>query len=467
MDEEPFGCLLLGLCGLLLWLSWPVSLWFIGALICAALLHSQVEAQAHSSSSWLRLWQTALPALRDSAVGIAVGLGIVTLAQAVFNAADTSSATVRRWEEIVTVLQHKLAATLSPSVVLTILVALLVISFNWPQYHLVNRFSSAKKWGSRVLVVLTTVTAFTFFSALAVSRSEPHWVAKREPEAREAVQTIEEGRRELLSLAWLEAKSQVFPPPLKKELADFFVTARETNDPEAAHGLGAEWFARQAPIIPAPAASEPPDSFDKVNNWLARKGPAPLLEDVAVVSAESRKVTEMLPPARIVAEEALKAALASFIPANVDPLLKPFIKALTGALVKNALANYPIRRITDYKAAVALIREKRNSNDGKPMRTMLQMWRWSFPRVRREAIPRETDPGGPGYITGPELANHYGNPSAGSSGSSSSGSSFTGIQGNQSYGLGSSSFSSPGTIYHGPITPYRGPVAPVRGVAIR
>lgn len=381
--DDALGCLLLFACGLIVWFGWPVSFWLLVALVCTAILVNQAKIHSNSTFFLGRVWQAAVPAFRDSAVGISIGLGIVTLAQILFNAFDASSTTVRRWEVTVASIQHKLAAVLSPKTIFPVLLFAFLISLVWPHLRAVSRLSYAKKWGSRISTVLTTIAAFTFFASIVVVRSEVRWVAAREPQARSAMKSIEEDRRQLLALCWVEQKFKIIRGPLRQELINFFATLPKIDDPNEAEQRAADWFASQAPPTKETNAVGPPEVSDRVANWLNGKGASPPLEDVERVINEAQKLEQILPEAQKAAEEALKMTLA---PQSADPFVKAFVSALTGSLVKTVLAYYPVHGISDYTAATEAVRKK--SDNG---RSMLQMWRWSFPAKPSQAESSSED----------------------------------------------------------------------------
>ncbi len=469
MNDDAFGCLLLVLGGLIVWFGWPVSFWLILALILTAVLQHKARLHRDFKSFLGRVWQAATSALRDSAVGVSIGLGIVALAQAFFNALDASSTTVSRWEVTVASTQHRFAAALSPKIIFPVLLGAFLISLVWPHFRAVNRFSSAKKWGSRISTVLTTIAAFTFFTSIAVLRSEVRWVAARQPQARSAMKSIEEDRRQLLALCWVEQKFKIIGGPLRNELINFFATLPKTDDPNGAEQRAADWFASQAPSVKDTHAVAQPEMYDRIGKWLDGKGGPPSLEDVENVSNEARKVKEALPEAQRSAEEALKMAVGTYLPQSANPFVKEFVKSLAGALVKTVLADFPVYGISDHNAGTKAVRKK-----GSNGRSMLRMWRWSFPAKPSEAVSDPRDLAANArvpYVGGEEFARALGgvpSTSSGSSGSSFSSAWVNPLRGGSSYGpLPSSDYDfGPHNIRTGPIgAPVGVPVG--RGVVVR
>jgi hypothetical protein len=370
-----------------MWLGWPITFWLLIAIICAATLKSLASErqEATAQSAVANFWRIALPQLTNSAICIAVGIGIVAVAQVVFSiTGKVSIATVRHWEESVAFVQHEFARVLSPLFILPVLAVLLLITIAWPRSRMVSEFANLKKWGGRALLVLTTITAFTFFSSLVVSRFEPVWVAERKTEAREAVTALAEERREIVSLAWLEETFKTFPRAKKKELSVFLTRVAETNDPDAI-AESSRKFVETAPILKREATSPPPESWDEIGAWVEDKGPPPALPAVADFLAQAEKLKVALPQARIAAEEALKTALGSLIPASVNPLLRPFIKGLSDALVMTTLSKFSLPEITDYQAAVAFVKQKMRLVGGGSPQTIAQLWHWRFPEPIKDS----------------------------------------------------------------------------------
>ena len=94
-------------------------------------------------------------------------------------------------------------------------------------------------------------------------------------------------------------------------------------------------------------------------------------------------------PSSAAAEEALKAVIGPAVAKGVDPLISPFIKALSSALVKTSLAQLSASDIVDYNAAVAFVKKNRLN------------WSWRFPPANRNS---ESGGGGGSSMFGSDFA---------------------------------------------------------------
>jgi len=318
--------------------------------------------------------------MRDTALSIAAGIGIVAIAQIVLETTGYFSVgTVRHWEESIARTRHELSLALSSGVVMPMIALLLALAVTWPQLGLVQRFATLKKWGGRVLIALTTITSFTFFSYTVASVAESRWVAVRRPAAQAAVERIRNRSQEIVSLVWVSESVRALPPPKRSALLGFLETTARKSDTGGVISEGAEWIVRTAPTISTQKTGQRTDVFDRVSEWLQSRLSAPSLQDVTDVLATAQVLEQAASEARSAAEEAVKAAIGQLVPSKLDPLVQSFVKALGAALVKTSFQKLDTHDVTNVAAAEKFVTKKIPSLDGSlPPQTMVELWPWEF-----------------------------------------------------------------------------------------
>lgn len=380
------------------WAAWPVSFWLAVALGGAWALRGLKRASEQRISFGHRLVTSLAGGLRDAVLCVAAGLGLVVLAQVLLQSIDyVVPETVRAWEEGVAEAHRWLAFALSLdfSVLIRTLLILLLLTVLWPRLRPVGRLTQVRKWGGRLLIVLTTVTSFTFFSSVAVATYERDWVAKRRGEFHQAVDAIEKARRELVAVAWIERSVRGLPPETRADLRDLIRRARE--QPESAPFLRetAERLARQAPRISIAkdsqriGASAPDrelgateDAVERARTWLtSREGTAslPTLRDLRICRAEAERLEVVRAEAETALTEIVKAGLGELVPREWDPLVRTFAKSVMGAVTKTTLGEVFPRRITDLATAASWLMAALGPS--------ASAWRWE---VRVPSPPAET-----------------------------------------------------------------------------
>src|ERR1700680_440633 len=171
-DHEGIGGFILAIAGGLIYLMWPVSLWLGIVCIAVYILHCSklyFERQ-HETGRWRAPLAKAAKDLRDNALCIACGLAALALVQlllvAVGSMADES--TVRRWEDHLAGARDAVTSVLAFRYWWKLWVALVVVTILFRALTPVSFFTARRKLIGRILLVLNTMNAFTFFSAAAV-----------------------------------------------------------------------------------------------------------------------------------------------------------------------------------------------------------------------------------------------------------------------------------------------------------
>lgn len=296
------------------------------------------------------------------------------MVQAILVLVDSKSTkAVYDMEESVIAAERILAEALSVRVLLPCVCFLLTLSFVWPQLSLVKRFAKIRKLASVLLIVVTTITAFTFFAPMAADRFEAYWVASRRNALREAAESVDVKRREVVALVWVDRSVRRLPPPIRIDLRDFLSKAAGQAQPDIILDRGAEQLASTAIRIIETVNRDKNDVVQRVREWSEHKSETmPTMSGARFVTREVRRLTKAREEAEAAAIEAMKAVIGGIIPHEIDALLRPFVKALAGALIKYSLTGLFADGVSDHKSAVAMV------EGGNSPQSLGQQWKWTF-----------------------------------------------------------------------------------------
>jgi hypothetical protein len=224
-DNDGIGGLILLLGGWLVYLMWPVSLWCgIAALgvylLHFAKLHFEKQNQADLRHAFLA---RAAKELRDNGVCVAFSLGLLAFIQLflVATSALANESTVRRWEDYLANAKDAVTNVLAFRYWWRLMLVLAVVAVLFPALKPVSFATKRRKLIGRLLLVLNTMNAFTFFSAAAVGAGDARWVLDRRDEAAANVARIRDARVKIVASAWFEQQIRALPPDGRSDLAKF------------------------------------------------------------------------------------------------------------------------------------------------------------------------------------------------------------------------------------------------------
>lgn len=158
MENNGTGCLVvlgLGLIIIFAYLTWPVGI--LLTISCGLWLFSKASS---------KLWAQAVAYVFSA---VSIGLGILCLALFVLNAFKSTFDPdwVRSAEEsLYVLLLHLRTVNSSTIVTILILLTLILVSYYLPHWKLVSKYLWLKKAMSKTIIVLATITSFTFFGQI-------------------------------------------------------------------------------------------------------------------------------------------------------------------------------------------------------------------------------------------------------------------------------------------------------------
>ncbi|HKP95773.1 MAG TPA: hypothetical protein VJ385_08450 [Fibrobacteria bacterium] len=349
---------------ILIWLTWYVGLWLLGAGAVFWLL-GRVKARMQVGvvrSPAGRMWRAACEGLYDMFRCVLVGLALLAAIQLVANAViwisgpgtlfdeEVANALWSSEERLIAV-RRLLTGILSPRLTLILLAAVVFLGVARPEWKPVKRVFGARVWVGRTAKVSLVLASTSFFAAEYAALHEDGFVQVRLSHIERAHQRTAEALHQLVAFQWLESQISQSSPMDREDIATLL---REAG--KRPHGTGvlfaegdrltAAWARPQARSPPPEANGDPlplavPRSFWRT--VAALRGPRePWVTPGLVAAAEQEALRSeaRVSEAEAAAIEGAKLALGSLVPSSVEPLLKQFIKVAADALSKTAVKDW-------------------------------------------------------------------------------------------------------------------------------
>lgn len=357
------------------WLTWPVSLWLLGAFATHWALRTFADRLERVRQEGKRglLAVTAEIGARSLAHAVAyvgVGIFLVAIAQGVLWACSEiiEPRQVRRAEEMLSWGYQSLGHVLDIYTLAAVMGVLVLIACLAPRFDVIKKFLRLKAILSRVVFILLGATSFTFFSTLELERLDPEWRAAERYKARATLDKIDEDTRETLAAAWVENETRRLDPAKQQEFVRLFDRVRSTSAPRAIVRAAAGALAQKAPTVDAKvvnaAATDGQVVSKRLQNYLQSDAPNPELywtEQPAL--AELRVANERLSAhelrtrqVRAAAIELAAESIAEIVPKAETELIKAFVQELTSTLSSKALRSVEHIPVGDLASAKRWVR---------------------------------------------------------------------------------------------------------------
>jgi hypothetical protein len=378
-----FGCAfaILAILGLIP-LTWPVGLYLVAVSVIAfvfqCLKYVGEESGADKSTNKMRVLKfNIFKALRDAASSVGVGMAIVCVAQLLLQTIFffVEPEAIRTVEEWIVSKRAGLAGLLQFKWLLLTLAIVVFAALIWPSTKPVSRYLYVRNWALRLLIVLSVVSSFTFFTSDAIAAGERRWVAERKDEYEKAAANVRSARVTLAKAAYVQKRLETLPKKSRSDLRTFFEGAsrspigREiiqklaTNIAEKVppgKGPSEDTFRSGNSPQNAGSADSPIEiSLERIERWDANdhgstRSSTPTFEDGARVTEEAKKCNKAVEEAMAAVEEVVKAIVGDHL-APIVELIKPFAEALIGGTVETFLPKEILSGIHSFKDATNII----------------------------------------------------------------------------------------------------------------
>jgi hypothetical protein len=363
----------------LLPIMWPAGLYLLAAapiffLLAVSKFSTDILGWESSNRIPRTFAFTSVKGLRDTTACVIAGLLIICAAQVLLKTvlwlSDEQS--VRSLELFVVRQQKFLADHMKFAWLIISIIVLLLLQAIFP-YIKIAHFKKVRTWASRLLIVLTIVTSFSFFTQPTTASLEQDWVAQRKSELSESLRRVRKARQALVTNAYLEAQVEAIPSEQRPQLHAYFVAAANNGYDEKSIPWLIERVNKYPPDFnnatnydpdlpsdgggggaPDGGTNQTPDddavvedAINRVDKWVSAPESAPVstpsIEDAEIVEAEANRVESLSYLSTTFVEQAVKNVIDAHLPANLDPFVKSVVKTLQDAAVKSVLKAIPAR----------------------------------------------------------------------------------------------------------------------------
>jgi hypothetical protein len=394
------GLLLLGLLGTFAWLSWPLSLW----VLCAFIVHwgfrsvadRLKQARLTGKQGLIRaLLEITSGTLSRSVAYVGAGIALVALAQAALwlGAQWIEPDQVRQVEQLLSSSYQQFLAILDIDVLAIALGVLVAVTLLRPRSGYMGHFLKFCSVLSRAALVLLGVTSFTFFGALDMQLIDPEWRRAELYNARAKLRNISEETRDTASAAWIEAEVRRLDEEKRKDLANFFQSARTSSFAPQVVRAAAMELAKTAPKVTA--AAEVKLQVDgvipeRVHAYIRGDGDfavhnVPTLAELHVANERLTAHELRLRAARTAAIELASEAVASLAPKIERPLVDAFVQELTSTLARGALKEVVPASVGDVNAAKEWVKTHLYFAQAAERAYVPHAWQFSMSSLERGA----------------------------------------------------------------------------------
>lgn len=379
-----FAFATLGVLGLIP-LTWPAGLYLVAVSVLVFvfqyLKYRGEESGADKSTKKLRVLNfNIFKTLRDTASSVGAGMAVVCVLQLLLRTSFffVDPLTVRALEDWIVSKRAALAGLLQFKWLLLTLTIMVVVSFIWPSTKPVSRYLHVRSWVSRLLIVLSVISSFTFFTSNAIAASERKWIAERKDEYKQSAATVRSARERLAKAAYIQKRLETLPAKSRRDLRTFFKGVYQSPERERIIRDLAGDIARKMPPDKGPIEDTSRHgnssrgvgrddslieiSLEKIEGWGGNDltsgwSSTPTFEDGWRVTKEARRYDKADEEAEAAVEAVVKTIigdqLASIV--DLDALVKPFAKALIGGIVKTSFPKGILSRIHSFKDADNII----------------------------------------------------------------------------------------------------------------
>jgi hypothetical protein len=335
-------------------IAWPTSIWLALTIFIAVLAkkyQKDVADQNEVSETPVAVKYFLLKNIYDASVWVAVGLAVVTIAQILltFAAEFVSSDTVLDVESSLSSTNETLGDVFGLKPLLYSILLLLLFSMIWPQIPILRNYLTIREWGGRLLLILITVTSFTFFSSNAINGLEKEWVASFHERLVYQNSRIRELQKVLVSTAWVEQKIKTLSPEDKDYLKDVIkVSSHRTYAQDIVENLavkiGHSFKFNGASEIQNNSTTSILESDEKEN--------LQSINEILKRYKANEIIEQKLENSKTLAIEASLLAITQLLPSELHPLGQVFVETLTKSVMEGVIEKLSPSSVTDFEGAI-------------------------------------------------------------------------------------------------------------------
>jgi hypothetical protein len=218
-----------------------------------------------------------LNGLKEAGQCVAVGLGLVVLCNAGFwmfrdnELYDHPDVLLGVENRLVSLCDH-LKVWFKPNFValILILIALLIVNKLAPKSGVLQLWKASQTFINHAVIVLTTISAFTFFTVEEVARQEPKWVGEMRSQVQFSLDEIGKERKRIMAEAIIEDRVERLPETSKTQLKQFFNVVAKRSDGKDIAGIVATVLEHSDSKLSGIAELLSPPKLHPIDNTVAR-----------------------------------------------------------------------------------------------------------------------------------------------------------------------------------------------------
>jgi hypothetical protein len=358
--------------------------WLVAVVLMAVVVDGwRTALAAHAAAGGFLAGVLATPVRRlEIALGcVAAGLALVLLAElALWLTGALSTEAVRAAERALSDARAAVERRIGPGTLLMVLAGATLLAMLLPALQPLRWFGMLSDAIGRAMLVLVTVTSFTFFGAHEISNAEPRWTAS----ARQQIEQQREAQRritgEIAAAVIVERHVADLPEEARAALAVYLAPAQAAarRDPSAHPGTVARALAYGAPKGAAESAS--PTGPSTSSRTGAEPPPdRPSVAEMEAAAAREAAETSRMETLRTAAVAAVATAVAQLVPGVdrgvVDGLVKGLVSAVANEIGLRVAP--PFGSLAEARTWVAEATARARSAAPTEAAAPSEPWRWT------------------------------------------------------------------------------------------
>lgn len=333
-----------------------------------------------SEARWRMLLSSVFKGLRETAIGISLGLAVALTINCTIGHIDPSTIDLRGIEASLLYLQITIGEVAGAKFVLMIFLGCLLIALLQPTLKPMGSFVWAKQWIDRIAIPLTVLCSFTLYTSGAHTTYQGLWALAHRKAIVKTEEEVRLWRQSALAAARAEDHIEKMSPTERANFSHQYRLLLDSQRPlQELSSLAADIGTASTEIENTPVKmtgivdkGETEDVLRKVDRWRTdpRRSAPPTRKDVRLAEAEANRAKSVYSQAR----DGLATLLETQLDIPVENgFVKPFVDSLVASMVDKSMDSLMPDDIPDVSAARRWWVEFSERYGGKGEET----WHWN------------------------------------------------------------------------------------------
>lgn len=360
----------------------PVSYWLVlsaSLTLALAIIQEALQEELQSSdeqdiSKFALASAGIIKALYETSINILVGLCFVGLCQLLLQGVGhfAEESTISRSQQFLVDVTDALKKYFGFYYILAAIVVVITLSVVLKQSSILHKFLSFKDSAGRLIVGMTVVTSFSFFSASAVSDYQKEWKAVVSKEIDQRLSTIEKQENKLLAEAVVKNELLTQNTAQNTELVQvFYAAVKQPHAKRIVIRVAKESIkaciveSDLLPLIYFPDSSrfdELRKRFNETQSMSAGDSQALTLRELKELNNEASEREKIVTASADAGLEVIKTGLTSFLPEDAHFMISPFLETLVEGLAEKGFSKLQFVSIQTLNDAIYFVRAHVKNN---------------------------------------------------------------------------------------------------------